>query len=143
MAGPLHPSFWPTFLFLFFTLIPPYVRYAHGLCVSHTLFILLYGWTTIQLSRMNQIFPIEVATARHGSQDFCRTWVPCLVRLVFLHACRFLDINTTMWGPKASSPPRGQLHLFPQPKQRTLRTPCQGPPQPRDSLALSLLRFWR
>jgi hypothetical protein len=33
-----------------------------------------------------------------ASQDFCRTWVPCLVRPVYLHACRLLDMDTTMWG---------------------------------------------
>jgi hypothetical protein len=67
MDGPLHPSFWPTFPFLFFfPLIPPNVRYAHGLGVSHTLFILLHGWTTTQLSCMNRRFPVEVATARHA-----------------------------------------------------------------------------
>jgi hypothetical protein len=42
----LTPRFGPHSLFYFFPLIPPNIRYAHGLCVSHTLFILLHGWTT-------------------------------------------------------------------------------------------------
>ena len=66
---------------------------------------------------------------------FLRTWVPCHVRLVYLHACRLLDLDTTMWGlvylRSASS------RLFGYGSNANTRRRIQSQPSPRDDLAVS------
>jgi hypothetical protein len=64
---------------------------------------------------------------------FLRTWVPCHVRPVYLHACRLLDLDTTTWGlvylRSASS------RLFGYGSDANTRRRIQSQPSPRGYLA--------